>query len=118
MKTISICLLMLFVSACSSSTLIKASDPDARIYVNDEFIGVGEATYSDKKVAFSNNSVRLQKPGCEPVHYSFRRNEDPEAGAIVGGILVVVPLLWVTEYKNEHNYEYDCTSIDRNESDS
>ena len=118
MKIISICLFMLFVSACSSSTLIKASDPDARIYVNDEFIGTGQARYTDKKVAFSNNTVKLQKPGCEPAHYSFRRNEDPDGGAIVGGILVIIPLLWVTEYKDAHNYEYDCISLDGKNSKS
>ena len=118
MKIIAICLFMLFVGACSSSTLINSSDPDARIYVNDEFIGVGQATYTDKKVAFSNNSVRIQKPGCEPVHYSFRRNEDPDGGAIVGGILVVIPLLWVTEYKTAHNYEYDCISLGEQNSES
>jgi len=112
MKIILICLSLLLIGACSSTTIIKTSDPDARIFVNGEYIGVGEATYSDKKVAFSNNSVTLKKSGCEPVSYSFRRNEKPDAGAIVGGIFVTIPFLWVTEYKKEHNYEYDCTPID------
>ncbi len=110
MKTILICLSLLFISACSSSTLITSSDPDARIYVNGEYIGVGEATYTDKKVAFSKQKVTIQKPGCEPVHHSFVRNEKPDGGAIVGGILVGVPFLWVTEYKNRHTYEYDCVT--------
>ena len=112
MKIILISLSLLLIGACSSTTIIKTSDPDARIFVNGEYIGVGEATYSDKKVAFSNNSVTLKKSGCEPVSYSFRRNEKPDAGAIVGGIFVTIPFLWVTEYKKEHNYEYDCTPID------
>jgi hypothetical protein len=96
------------LSACTGSTMIRASDPDARIYVNGEYIGTGEARYSDRKVAFSKNDVVLRKPGCEPVSHSFRRNEDPDGGAIIGGILVTIPLLWVTEYKDEHAYEYDC----------
>ena len=112
MKIIFASLSFLLISACSSSTLIKSSDPDARIYVNDEYIGIGQATYNDKKVAFSNNNVTIKKPGCEPVSYSFRRNEKPDGGAIVGGFLVAVPFLWVTEYKKEHNYEYDCSSVD------
>lgn len=112
MKIIFAILSLLFISACSSSTLIRVSDPDARIYVNGEYIGVGEGTYTDKKVAFSNNEITIKKPGCDPVSHSFRRNEKPDGGAIVGGILVAIPFLWVTEYKKEHNYEYDCGSVD------
>ncbi len=118
MKFIIICLSLLSISACSSSTLIKSSDLDARIYVNDEYVGTGQATYTDKKVAFSNNNVTIQKPGCAPAFYSFRRNEEPDGGAIVGGILVVIPLLWVTEYKDEHNYEYDCILVDEAKAES
>ena len=105
-------LALLLVSACSSTTLISSSDPDARIYVNGEYIGIGQATYTDKKVAFSNNDVTIRRPGCDPVSYSFRRNEKPDGGAIVGGILVTIPFLWVTEYKKEHNYEYNCISAE------
>jgi hypothetical protein len=116
MKIILICLTMLFIGACSSATLITSSDPEARIYVNDEYIGVGKATYTDKKVAFSNNSITIKKPGCEPNHHSFRRNEKADGGAIIGGILVVIPFLWVTEYKKEHNYEYDCVQVGQDSS--
>jgi len=108
MRTIAILVFFLFVSACSSSTVIRSSDPDARIYVNGEYVGTGQATYTDKKVAFSNNDVEIRKEGCAPATYSFRRNEKPDAGAIVGGLLVTVPFLWVTEYKSEHAYEFDC----------
>ncbi len=118
MKTVLSILSLLLISACSSSTLIKVSDPDARIYVNGEYIGVGQATYTDKKVAFSNNDVTIKKPGCDPVSYSFRRNEKPDGGAIVGGIFVTIPFLWVTEYKKEHNYEYDCISVGEVSSES
>ncbi len=116
MKIILICLTTLFIGACSSATIITSSDPEARIYVNDEYIGVGKATYTDKKVAFSNNSITIKKPGCEPNHHSFRRNEKADGGAIIGGILVVIPFLWVTEYKKEHNYEYDCVQVGQDSS--
>jgi len=112
MKYLFTVLAFLLVSACSSTTLISSSDPDARIYVNGEYIGKGQAAYTDKKVAFSNNDVTIKKPGCDPASYSFRRNEKPDGGAIVGGILVTIPFLWVTEYKKEHNYEYDCHSAE------
>ena len=110
MKVLPVMLFIILTTACSSSTLIRSSDPDARIYVNGEYLGTGQATYTDRKVAFSNNDVVIRKDGCDPANHHFRRNEKPDAGAIVGGILVTVPFLWVTEYKNEHSYEYDCAS--------
>jgi hypothetical protein len=99
------------LSACSSTTHISSSDPDARIFVNGEYVGTGDAHYSDKKVAFSKNQVTIRKEGCEADNHSFKRNEKPDAGAIVGGILVFVPFLWVTEYKKERAYEYDCQPL-------
>ena len=108
MKSLLVFLALLALSACSSTTMIRSSDPQARIYVNGEYIGTGQAAYTDRKVAFSNNNVVLRKEGCQAESYSFRRNEDPDGGAIVGGILFVVPFLWVTEYKDTHAYEYDC----------
>ncbi len=109
MKSLFIFLVLLALSACSSTTMIRSSDPEARIYVNGEYIGTGQAAYTDRKVAFSNNDVILRKEGCLPQTYSFRRNEDPDGGAIVGGFMVGVPFLWVTEYKATHAYEYDCS---------
>ena len=102
---------VLLLAACSSTTTIKSSDPDARIYVNGEYIGTGQAAYSDRKVAFARNDVELRKEGCTPSSFSFRRNEDPDAGAIIGGILFTIPFLWITEYKDERAYEFSCQPV-------
>ena len=118
MKIIYLCILLLCLSACSSSTVIKSSDPDARIYVNDEFVGTGQAVYTDSKVSFSNNDVTIEKSGCAPASHNFRRNEKADGGTIAGGFFVFVPGLWVTEYKPEHSYEYDCVAANDAESGS
>ena len=104
--------LLCLSSACSSTTHITSSDPDARIFVNGEYIGTGDAHYSDKIVAFSKNQVTIKKEGCQADNHSFKRNEKPDAGAIVGGILVFVPFLWVTEYKRDRAYEYHCLPLE------
>lgn len=101
-------LLTLLVVSCTSSTVIRSSDPDARIYVNGEYVGTGHAHYSDEKVAFSRNEVELRKEGCRSEHYSFRRNEEADIGAIIGGIFLTVPYLWATEYKGHRAYEFQC----------
>ena len=71
-------------------------------------MGTGRAHYSDEKIAFSRNDVEIRKEGCRSEHYSFRRNEEADMGAIIGGILFTVPYLWITEYKHNHAYEFDC----------
>lgn len=53
MKKLAMLCSALALSACTGTTVIRSSDPDARIYVNGEYIGTGEATYSDRKVSFS-----------------------------------------------------------------
>lgn len=96
------------ISACSSGTSIRVSDPDARIYVNDEYVGTGKGYYSDRKPAFSKQEVTVRKDGCAEQSYSFRRNERPDVGAIVSAYYLAVPVLWLTQYKDRHAYEFDC----------
>jgi hypothetical protein len=100
------------LAACSSTTVIKSSDPEAKIFVNGEYLGTGQATYTDRKVAFSSNTVTISKPGCADQHHEFQRNEDPDFGAIIGGFLVYVPFLWVTEYKEQRGYDYQCAPVE------
>jgi hypothetical protein len=99
------------LGACSSGTSIRVSDADARIYVNGEYVGTGNAHYSDRKLMFTKQEVTLRKDGCEPQRYTFRRNERPDLGAIVGAYYLAVPLLWVAQYKHDHEYEFVCERL-------
>ncbi len=99
------------LGACSSGTSIRVSDPAARIYVNGEYVGTGKAHYSDRKLMFTKREVTLRKDGCEAQYYSFRRNERPDLGAIVGAYYLAVPILWVAQYKGEHEYEFVCEQL-------
>lgn len=99
----------LFVS-CSSTTMIRTTDPQAKIYIDGEFKGTGTATHTDTKIVGSTNSVRLEKPGCEPAYYTFTRSEEFDAGACAGGVFLLVPFLWIQKYKAERTYEYNCVS--------
>jgi hypothetical protein len=99
------------LSACSSSTRIRVSDPEARIFVNGEYVGTGEGRYEDRKPAFTRQEVALRKEGCEELNYAFRRNERPDVGAIVGAYYLVLPILWFTQYKKQHAYEFDCEQL-------
>ncbi|MGE0762180.1 MAG: PEGA domain-containing protein [Bdellovibrionales bacterium] len=97
------------LAACSSTTNIRSSDPEAKIYIDGEMKGRGMVTHTDTKTVGSSTQVRIEKDGCEPMHYSFSRNEEFDVGACAGGVFVLVPFLWIQKYKPEHNYEYTCT---------
>lgn len=106
-KTFLILTSLVFTS-CSSTTLIRVTDPQAKIYIDDYLAGTGSATHSDTKIVGSVTSVRLEKSGCEPAYYTFSRSEEFDAGACAGGLLTLVPFLWIQKYKAERTYEYNC----------
>ena len=64
--------------------------------------------YSDRKPAFTKQEVTVRKNGCEEQRYTFRRNERPDLGAIVSAYYLALPILWVTQYKGHHAYEFEC----------
>jgi len=43
------------LAACSSSTTIQIADPDARIYIDGEYRGMGKTPHSDRKLAFTGS---------------------------------------------------------------
>lgn len=94
---------------CSSTTLIRSTDPEAKIYVDGELRGKGQYSHTDSKTIGSTTYVRLEKEGCEPMTFNFARNEEFDAGACAGGVFLLVPFLWVQKYKAERTYEYVCT---------
>ena len=98
----------LFTNACSSTTMVHSSDPQAKIYIDDEFKGTGSATHSDTKIIGSTTYVKLKKEGCEMQVYSFSRNEEFDAGACAGGVFLLVPFLWIQKYRPVHSYEFSC----------
>lgn len=118
MKALTSIAALIALAACSSGTTIRISDPDARIYVNGEYVGTGHGHYSDRKPAFTVQEVTLRKDGCEPQNYSFRRNERPDVGAIVSAYYLVVPIFWFTQYKGHHAYEFVCEQLTAGESES
>ncbi len=106
-KFISLLLVLIFAS-CSSTTTIIVSDKDAKVYVNGEYKGKGTASHSDTKIVGSSSVITLKKKGCETQTHYFTKNEKLDYGALVGGIFLIVPFLWIMKYKPMHIYEMEC----------
>jgi hypothetical protein len=93
---------------CGSTTVIRSTDSNVRIYVDGEYKGKGQVTHSDTKIIGSTTSVRFAKDGCEDQNFTFTRSEEFDVGACIGGAFVLVPFLWVQKYKPERTYEFEC----------
>jgi PEGA domain-containing protein len=94
-----------FFAGCASTTIIKTSPPGAKVYLDGEMVGRTPYTMTDTKIVGSTTHVRLELEGYESYTASVSRNEQFSVGACIGGVLVLVPFLWIMDYKPEHSYE-------------
>ena len=94
--------------SCASTTKITTTDDEAKIYINGEYLGTGDAVYTDSKIVGSSNVVTLKKEGCRDNTYTFSRSEKFATGAFIGGIFLWPFLLWIMKYKPLRNYEFEC----------
>jgi hypothetical protein len=97
--------LTIFLSSCSSTTMIESKPPGAKVYLNGMSVGKTPYRHSDTKIVGSSTSVKLELEGYETLNTSFSRDEAADVGAIIGGLFVLVPFLWTMKYEPVHFYE-------------
>lgn len=95
----------IFFASCSSSTLIQSVPSGAKLYVDGESVGVTPYKHRDSKVVTSTTDLRFEMEGYKTLYASFSKDEEPNVGAIIGGIFVLIPFLWVMKYKPTHVFE-------------
>ena len=96
---------VLSTSSCASTTIINSHPQGAKVYMNQEYMGVTPYTYTDTKVVGTSTIVKLTKDGYQDTNVILTRNEQVDVGAIIGGLCVWVPFLWVMGYNPSHTYE-------------
>jgi hypothetical protein len=95
----------MFFTACVSTTVINSNPKGARLYLDGEPVGTTPYQHSDTKIIGSTTMVRLEADGYETFHGQFTRDEEVDAGAVVGGIFVLFPFLWTMKYKPSRTFE-------------
>ena len=95
----------IFLTSCASSTRIVSEPPGAKVYLDGEYVGQTPYTMRDTKIVGSCTDVTLKKEGYKEFYTSICRNEKADVGAIIGGLLFLVPFLWTMKYKPVHRYE-------------
>jgi hypothetical protein len=95
----------ILLSSCASTTVFQTTPSGAKIYMNDELVGNTPYTYSDTKIVGTTTIVKMKAEGYEDFTYVLKRNEEANVGAIIGGIFLLFPFLWVMDYKPMHSFE-------------
>jgi hypothetical protein len=102
-------LLTILFSSCSSSTMIQSIPSGAKVYLDSEYAGTTPCLMKDMKISFSQTHVELKEEGYENFITTLSKDEEVNVGAIIGGLFVWVPFLWVMDYKATHTYELEKT---------
>lgn len=97
--------LIIILSGCASSTMIKSVPSDADVFINGEWVGKTPYLYTDTKVSFSLVMVDIIKEGYEPINTTFRRDEEFNPGTFIGGFFIWPIWLWTLDYKPSRTYQ-------------
>lgn len=95
----------ILLSSCSSTTLIESYPSGADLYLNGEAVGKTPYHMTDTKPMFSCTTVHIEKENYQPLYTTICRDEEADAGAIIGGLFFWVPFAWSFKYKPTHYYK-------------
>ncbi len=105
-KFIALSLILFFLFGCGSSTVIKSNPSGAKLYLDGQLKGETPYTYADRAAAGTMRTVTLKKEDCKDFTGHIKR-EQLSVGALIGGILLLIPLIWVLEYPPEYTFEME-----------
>jgi hypothetical protein len=91
---------------CASTTLIKSDPPGAKLQVDGQSVGETPCFYTDKAIAGAVRTATLRKEHYKDTHGLIRR-EKLSVPALIGGIFLVVPFVWILEYPSQYNFEME-----------
>jgi hypothetical protein len=96
----------LLLSGCASSTLINSVPPGAKVYIDGQYLGHAPATQKDTAILGSSKTVVLKLEGYRDRTGTIRKDEI-QAGPLVAGIFLTIPLLWMMGYPAQYTFELE-----------
>jgi hypothetical protein len=106
-------LLISFLAACASTTMLKSTPAGAKFYADGHYLGEGSVSYTDKKIVGSTTVIEVKKEGFKDKVASISRSAQLNAGALVGGILLsptvlgLLFFLWVMDYSPYYVFDLE-----------
>ncbi len=101
------CAALMFFSSCASTTLIQSEPNGADLYLDGMKVGQTPYTHSDTKIVGSTTTIKMKKEGYEELNIIMSRSEKLAVGPLIGGILVLIPFLWIMKYEENRLYELE-----------
>lgn len=105
-KLIALSMALFFFLGCASTTLIKSDPPGAKLQVDGQVVGETPYFYTDKAAAGTVKTVTLKKEDYKDLNGLIRR-EKLSVPALIGGIFLVVPFVWILEYPSQYSFEME-----------
>ena len=105
-KLIALSMVLLFLLRCASTTLIKSNPPGAKLQVDGQVVGETPHFYTDGAAAGTVKTVTLKKEGYKDFNGLIRR-EKLSVPALIGGIFLIVPFVWILEYPSRYSFEME-----------
>jgi len=105
-KITALTLVFFFLIGCASTTLIKSNPPGAKLQVDGKVVGETPHFYTDKAVAGTVRTVTLKKEGYKDFNGYIER-EKLSVPALIGGIFLFVPFVWILEYPSRYYFEME-----------
>jgi len=93
------------LTACASETVLRTNVPGAKVFIDGSYVGTTPYTLRDTKIVGSTTSLRFESPGFAPTTVELHRDEQLSVGALIGGLFLLVPFLWIMGYKGEHTFD-------------
>jgi hypothetical protein len=91
-------------AGCASSTVLQTTPPGATVKINGMIVGQTPYTLTDTKIVGTTTMLDFEAPGYQPMRTQIQRNEELDPLALVGGIFLLVPFLWIMKYSGTHMY--------------
>jgi len=105
-KLIALTTVFFLIFGCASTTLIKSNPPGAKLQIDGQSVGETPHFYTDKAAAGTVKTVILKKEGYKDSN-GFIRREKLSVSALIGGIFLIVPFVWILEYPSQYNFEME-----------
>jgi len=91
------------LASCASATTIRSSPSGAKVYLDGQYVGDTPVVHEDMDIAGTNKKVVLKHDGYRDQVGTIRK-EELKILPLIAGLIVIVPLLWVTGYQEEYTF--------------
>lgn len=105
-RPIALTAVFFFLFGCASTTLIKSNPSGANLQTDGTPLGETPCFYTDKAVAGTTKVVTLKKEGYKD-YYGYIKREKLSIPALIGGIFLIVPFVWILEYPSQYDFEME-----------